>query len=83
MPDSIRKEFFNLGEELIPAITEIHVGNLIAKKESLEAIDELIRKVSRYSELAASAIDMHRRGDFFSHYNYMAKLEILQYKKSN
>ena len=47
MPDSIRKEFFNLGEELIPAITEIHVGNLIAKKESLEAIDELIRKVSR------------------------------------
>lgn len=83
MPDSIRKEFFNLGEELIPAITEIHVGNLIAKKESLEAIDELIRKVSRYSELAASAIDMHRRGDFFSHYNYMAKLEIPPYKKSN
>lgn len=83
MPDSIRKEFFNLGEELIPAITEIHVGNLIAKKESLEAIDELIRKVSRYSELAASAIDVHRRGDFFSHYNYMAKLEIPSYKKSN
>lgn len=83
IPENTRKEYFDIGEELFSALAGLQWEKLISEHESLDLMDSLTKKVNRYSELAISTLDAHRKGNIFSHYDYMAKIDIPPYKKNN
>ena len=83
IPDDARKETFDLGEELYSEITNIHWSKLMSDRGGIEAVEILKKKIKRYSNLAVDALEAHRKDSFMSHYDYLAKLEIPAFKKSN